>query len=296
MAENQSPLTFGADLDKGMHWEILSSLTLWDTAFLTISLISRWDWCNDLGRKKIQACLDGLVMQPSFSLVKKDKMQLTNVWLKQCVTSVHILFFTNWCIMLLKCIEHHTQFFLPLVESVTLRYWFLPNALVKIKWLMRGWERGFNSPLFSSPPLLLASLVPTGGHQPHDSTSLPVGPSEIPPLYFSDFFSFLLLFLKNSDIQEAEKFLGKKRYIEVLTRQTMCSVARDEFGNVGFDHRFRPRPLSGSKLSLLLLFPRRLSSYSLWFRGQQHTQTSCHHSNTLHEKDFHLLISTSVAS
>lgn len=166
-----------------------------------------------------------------------------NVWLKQCVTSMHILFFTNWCIMLLKCIEHHTQFFLPSVESVTLRYWFLPNALMKIKWLMRGWERGFNSPLFSSPPLLLASLVPTGGHQPHDSTSLPVGPSEIPPLYFSDFFSFLLLFLKNSDIQEAEKFLGKKRYIEVLTRQTMCSVARDEFGNVGFDHRFRPRAL-----------------------------------------------------
>lgn len=245
-------------------------------------------------------------MQPSFSLVKKDKVQLTNVWLKQCVTetmrdvNAYIVLHnlrTNWCIMLLKCIEHHTQFFLPSVESVTLRYWFLPNALMKIKWSMRGWERGFKSPLFSSPPLLLAFLVPTGGHQPHDSTSLPVGPSEIPPLYFSDFISFLLLFLQNSDIQEAEKFLGKKkiywgsdptkRCVQWRGMNLAVLVLITDSGHGLF---------SGSKLSLLLLFPRRLSSYSLWFRGQQHTQTSCHHSNTLHEKDFHLLISTSVAS
>ena len=48
---------------------------------------------------------------------------------------------TNWCILLLKCIEHNMHFFLPSVEFFTLKYWFLPNALMKIKWLMRGWEK-----------------------------------------------------------------------------------------------------------------------------------------------------------
>lgn len=164
---------------------------------------------------------------------------------------------------------------------------------MKIKLLLRGWKRGFDS---SSS---LSSSVPTGGHRPHDSISLPVGPSVIPLL--------LLLFLSpssssNTSLHACDEHAGgkisflKKRYIQFWPVKTVTG----DFGRRSFrfgDVLFCCWPRS-RRLFRVKMFspppPPPLPSPSIflqavWFRGQ-HTPTSCHHSNTLH--DFHLLIIT----
>lgn len=80
----------------------------------------------------------------------------------------------SWCSSLLKSLGLLTLseqlFFL---HGVKCRPYL---TLTRAKKLMRAWKKRIE---------LLPSLspsVPTGGHQPHDSVSLPTGPSVIPPL------------------------------------------------------------------------------------------------------------------
>lgn len=167
-------------------------------------------------------------------------------------------------------------------------------------WKSNGWwgdEKEALTPLFS---LLLPSSSPPSFPRV-DINHMTQHPSLLAPLKFP-LSTFLTSFhsssyswrtvtyrrLKNSLVKkDISRFWPNKRCVQWRGMNLAMLVLITDSGHGLF---------SGSKLSLLLLFPRRLSSYSLWFRGQQHTQTSCHHSNTLHEKDFHLLISTSVAS
>lgn len=103
---------------------------------------------------------------------------------------------------------------------------------------MREWEKGFNSPFFL---LLLPSLVPTGGCQPHDSVSLLVGPS-VNPL-FLPFFSFslhpptllisLLSKLRHKGgggcwEQSWKRVLSL--FLAVISSRTLWSMAMDDFG------------------------------------------------------------------
>lgn len=114
-------------------------------------------------------------------------------------------------------------------------------------WKSNGWwgdEKEALTPLFS---LLLPSSSPPSFPRV-DINHMTQHPSLLAPLKFP-LSTFLTSFHSSSyswrtvTYRRLKNSLVKERYIEVLTRQTMCSVARDEFGNVGFDHRFRPRAL-----------------------------------------------------
>lgn len=141
-------------------------------------------------------------------------------------------------------------------------------------------EKEALTPLFS-----LFSLVPTGGHQPHDSVSLPVGPSVIPLLFFSYVFSFpplhppilLSVRLTNSDMQEAKKSFRKQRWKlsgihsgsdpakrciqwQWTTWDILAFILEIFCNPTGFLSQIQAMD-SGSKCSLLLLLPHHLSSY-----------------------------------
>lgn len=179
-------------------------------------------------------------------------------------------------------------------------------------WKSNGWLRKrLWLPSFfltNSPPphlsLSLSSLVPTGGHQPHDSVSLPVG-----PFINSSSLHFLLLFLScslSSNTFSAciwravtcrrQKNLLKKWLQKLVFRdtfrfwpdKTVHSVAMDDFGHLRFHfrrcsiislifiahsgHAFNNFSVSKYSL-LLLLLPQHPSSYRQWLTGQQQHHT-----------------------
>lgn len=154
---------------------------------------------------------------------------------------------------------------------------------------MRSWERDSSS---LNPP-----SVPTGGHQPHVSMSLPAGPSVIPLL--------LLLSSSNTSQHASDKHAGgkKKQIFRDIFRSDPTKWCTQQWwmtlDAVTFILEIFYDPASffeGCRFGFFFMLstsqnvhssfflPHHPPSYGQWVRGQR-TQTSCPHSNTLRDKD-----------